>query len=927
MEQEKDFPLSYSTFNRKQDAAYDSDPNGDYVKADDVNELQESIERIEQVIGFEHLEKPVVEVLNSKVDKSSINEFGSPLFINYNGSSISTYETTEKRINAFNYLPYVMIRREESASFNDFISGMKQSGTTIFGIVNCNGTETNSSIESEIDWFKSKRVDGILLSSFGFESGLDRTLQNAILQYVHEQELTAIVTGEMQTTLLNAPHTNNPQQVDLQLNKGDIYLTQNGFISNGEKNDPSTITNLMINLNSIQINQGISVFVEDTADLEDNKESLYLYGKLLATLYNLDGYSLAPTSRYSLNEPIERFLHGFELGAWKVDKPVYVQSASTVKRTFSKGRLVFDQDRNEAYVEGVGLPPTLYTWQDKQIPGQAVALETADYNDDVTNKIVEAINAFDHKISFSKIEGMTSGGVTPEAVKDVVIRAINNSPAAITKNPPNGYDAIAGDDFIYGSLVDYIDANSIKSGTLSIDRIKANVVDAVNAYIGTAKIDAAKIGELTANHMMANVVDAINVYAQNTNADRAKISQAVISNLTAEHIKSGVIDAINANIDQAFVNGAIIEDGTIQSAQIGDGSITDAKIVELTANKIKSGTIDTSQVDIEGTNGHLRMTGNRLQVFDNQSTPVERVSVGDVNADGSLYGLRVRGIDGKTVLYDENGVYAQGITEGAVTNQAIANGAVENRHIVAETITGDKLVVDAITAREIAAKSISSNEIKANTITSSEIASKTITADEIKASTITGNELVADSITAREIASNTITANEIASKTITADSGIIDVAAIGSAEIAKAAITDAHIKDLNASKITAGIIDAARIQVGASTSFEAGYSPDELRDEMEDRIPYQVEIVSSNGLIFKNGTINTQLTAKVYRGKDDITDKLLANQFKWHRYDATGTEDTVWSSQHNGMKTIAVSGEDVLGKATFSCDILEASPL
>lgn len=91
------------------------------------------------------------------------------MFINYNGSSISTYESIEKRINAFSYLPYVMIQREESASFDDFISGMKQSGTTVFGIVNCNGTETSSSIESEIYWFKSKRVDGFLLSSFGFE--------------------------------------------------------------------------------------------------------------------------------------------------------------------------------------------------------------------------------------------------------------------------------------------------------------------------------------------------------------------------------------------------------------------------------------------------------------------------------------------------------------------------------------------------------------------------------------------------------------------------------------------------------------------------------------------------------------------------------------------------------------------------------------
>ncbi|MEK1828998.1 hypothetical protein AAAC51_07565 [Priestia megaterium] len=76
-------------------------------------------------------------------------------------------------------------------------------------------------------------------------------------------------------------------------------------------------------------------------------------------------------------------------------------------------------------------------------------------------------------------------------------------------------------------------------------------------------------------------------------------------------------------------------------------------IVDLTANKINSGIINTGQVSLQGKNGHLRITGNRLQVFDDQEVPIERVSIGDVDMDGSLYGLRVRGEDGFTVLYDE----------------------------------------------------------------------------------------------------------------------------------------------------------------------------------------------------------------------------------------------------------------------------------
>jgi betaine-aldehyde dehydrogenase len=95
----------------------------------------------------------------------------------------------------------------------------------------------------------------------------------------------------------------------------------------------------------------------------------------------------------------------------------------------------------------------------------------------------------------------------------------------------------------------------------------------------------------------------------------------------------------------------------------------------LTADKISGKSIDTTKVTIEGANGKLKLKNNRLQVFDNQTVPVERVSLGDVNGDGTVYGLRVRGADGTTILMDETGVKPEGITDGAITNDKIANDA------------------------------------------------------------------------------------------------------------------------------------------------------------------------------------------------------------------------------------------------------------
>ena len=68
--------------------------------------------------------------------------------------------------------------------------------------------------------------------------------------------------------------------------------------------------------------------------------------------------------------------------------------------------------------------------------------------------------------------------------------------------------------------------------------------------------------------------------------------------------------------------------------------------------------------------------------------------MGDVNDDGTVYGLRVRGADGQTILYDENGVYREGITDGSINNDKIAgdaniDGGKLNIHSVIDNINKD----------------------------------------------------------------------------------------------------------------------------------------------------------------------------------------------------------------------------------------------
>jgi len=372
------FPLKLSKFIRKRNAAYDGDPNGDYVVAEDVNELQESIERLEEVVGIETLTDTIADSLKGKADKTEINDFGSPIFINYGGSPLNTYDTIEKRISAFSYVPMVMLKKDSSSSFDYFTKEISSTGSRLFGSINVKGMSLNA-VMNDVSWFKTKLFDGIYLQSFGYEDGLTRAQQNQLLDFIHARGMVVVVTGEIETTLFNKPHAKNPMQEPLKTSKDDFYLAQNIFVKDGAKVSPAEIASQTFNLNKAQKEMNIQILVEDSADFNADNNKLYLHGKMMATLFNLDGYSLAPVSRYGLNEKVQTFLKGFELGKWKVTNPIYVEETKTTSRSFSKGTLIFNKQTNECYVEGVGVSPVLYSWADKQIPGKAVDLASADF--------------------------------------------------------------------------------------------------------------------------------------------------------------------------------------------------------------------------------------------------------------------------------------------------------------------------------------------------------------------------------------------------------------------------------------------------------------------------------------------------------------------------------------------------------------------
>lgn len=92
----------------------------------------------------------------------------------------------------------------------------------------------------------------------------------------------------------------------------------------------------------------------------------------------------------------------------------------------------------------------------------------------------------------------------------------------------------------------------------------------------------------------------------------------------------------------------------------------------------------------------------------------------------------------------------------------------------------------------------------------------------------------------------------------------------------------------------------------------------EMQEQMDENINYTVSIDSSNGLVFKNGDIESVLTVKVRKGNEDITDQFTDTQFCWTRVSKDSQGDILWNATHKYTKTVTITEKDIPMKAIFN---------
>ncbi|UUV46442.1 tail endopeptidase [Bacillus phage vB_BanS-Thrax3] len=136
------------------------------------------------------------------------------------------------------------------------------------------------------------------------------------------------------------------------------------------------------------------------------------------------------------------------------------------------------------------------------------------------------------------------------------------------------------------------------------------------------------------------------------------------------------------------------------------------------------------------------------------------------------------------------------------------------------------------------------------------------------------------------------------------------------------AVYDARFKNYESARLE---VEKLIIQKEKEILDNATKTANEAKEgikEVANDIVYKIEFYSPKGFTFKNGQIDTDITATVYKGKTDITDTIPKSGFKWKKFDKDGNLDTTWTNANaNVGRKIHITIDDVNQRATFKCDI------
>lgn len=820
------FPNEYDTFLARTNAQHADDPNGDWVMAEDINELQDAILSLQATLGLSP--SGMYDTIASRLAAgASESGLAVPSILIYDGQlrELNGSNNVDEAAEALAPFAFVVLgegRERDGHNEHIFASSViarlkDRSSTQVIGTVDIGvNTEnfTMDEISTRIAQWEAMGVDGIRLRAIDYSYNTPRERQNDALDRVHDRDLFAVIDADDPDDLLSdrVHDTYNPDWSAPHIATNDMFLVRTFAVDSGSSDlyeSAEELDTRMQKLLGYRRSLGIRLagLPLIRSDETDEQAQVYFeYAQAMAILYSLDAFHPVLESYSRGVNKVPTYDTIPILGEWYTETPNISTDGDAWTRPTAFGAVTVNPVAHTYDYDGIRMPFDFLHVPNEAILGGMIAegvIEDRHIGEYNGQRLIQYINAAESGlIDIDRITEFDyqdlDGSVPVDALNANVIKAVNASieeavigqafiddldaekitagtidAERISGSVMSAIEFYAGSAVIDQAKISDLDAEKITAGDIHADRIQSTVVDAINLSAQQAEIDYLnanniRAGDIAADRMRANIVNAVNLYASSISAGEALIDTAVIDELSSDHIEAAVIDAINANIDIAKIDEAVIQD--------------------LNAKKIVAGDIDAE-----------RIQSNVVGAINNYATNLDADSARITNAAiGSLTADHIKA----EVIQAINANISDAVINAAQIGELDADNI--KAHVI-EAINAN------IESAQIDAAQI--GDLDAEQITTGDI-----TADRMKVSVIDAingafSELTIDNAKIGTLDADNMSANVVEAVNLDASEATIGAAKVGEMEVEN--MQAAVIQAINADIDTA-TIDAA--QVGTLTS-------------------------------------------------------------------------------------------------------------
>lgn len=241
----------------------------------------------------------------------------------------------------------------------------------------------------------------------------------------------------------------------------------------------------------------------------------------------------------------------------------------------------------------------------------------------------------------------------------------------------NQYSPISKIALAQAETLEYVKTNYLLAQTAEIAYAKITELEAANAEITRLEAEYLAANQAIIDDLTANTGRIADLEANTLTAESAVIKQLQTEMLTANSAVIGDLQATAALFNTfssvfGFTQNSQIVNLTAANVTIDEAVIKDIIAKKITVADLLTASAQAERIDIiKDGSASISFLGATQQFYDSEGNV--RVQIGQA-ADGN-FSFIVRGADGKTALFDENGITENAVADGLIVDNMVSDNA------------------------------------------------------------------------------------------------------------------------------------------------------------------------------------------------------------------------------------------------------------